>query len=212
MKILCYFIVLFFLWSSFFLVEGQAKPTSEEDQLIQVGQELLKMVLRYCWKTIFNFYKTLFQTWQGFWHLLSSRRTLILKGKFKEAKGIFLKFLMREKFRKHELCPLESPSWKWDWGMMKKRRENFFRSFGFPNIWGDRLLPLSIGTAPAQIESIRAAEITFQKVSQLSKNNELIRSSYFWLGLLSYRKNSLKQPLVIFRICVETQNLLHPAT
>jgi len=44
----------------FFLVEGQAKPTSEEDQLIQVGTGAFKDgFYDIAEKTIFNFYKTL---------------------------------------------------------------------------------------------------------------------------------------------------------
>jgi len=48
-------------------------------------------------------------------------------------------------------------------GMMKKRRENFFRSFGVSQYLRRSLTPTIYWTAPAQIESIRAARNNLPK-------------------------------------------------
>ena len=49
-----------------------------------------------------------------------------------------------------------------------------------------------------QINSLHA-ESSFKKVSLLSKNNELIRSSWFWLGILYYKQDNYEAAANYFK-------------
>jgi tetratricopeptide (TPR) repeat protein len=55
-----------------------------------------------------------------------------------------------------------------------------------------------------------SAESAFKKVSQYSKNDELIRSSLFWLGLLSFRQRQYETAAGYFQNLWENPKSLHP--
>jgi len=195
MKILCYFIVLFFLWSSFLLGEGQAKPTSEEDQLIQVGTGAFKDgfydIAEKQFSTFIKHYSKHDRVFD-IYYLLG--RTLILKGKFKEAKGIFSKILNEGKnFENMNYVLLGIAELEMRLGNDEEAARKLFSLIrGFPIFEEIAYSHYLLGLLQLKSNQSGAAEITFQKVSQLSKNNELIRSSYFWLGLLSYRQKQFE--------------------
>ena len=57
---------------------------------------------------------------------------------------------------------------------------------------------------------LTAAESTFKKVSQYSKNDELIRSSLFWLGLLSFRQKQYETAAGYFQTLWENPKSTSP--
>ena len=57
---------------------------------------------------------------------------------------------------------------------------------------------------------LAAAESTLKKVSQYSKNNELIRSSLFWLGILSFRQKRYETASGYFQTLWENPKSIPP--
>jgi TolA-binding protein len=194
-KILHSFIVLFFLWSSFFLLDGHAKTTSEEDQLIQVGTGAFKDgFYDIAEKQFSNFIKHYPKHDRVFdiYYLLG--RTFIFKGKLKEAKGIFSKILNEGKhFETMDYVLLGIAELEMRLGNDEEAARKLLSLIrGFPKFEEIGYSHYLLGLLQLKSNQYSAAEITFQKVSELSKNNELIRSSYFWLGLLSYRQKQFE--------------------
>jgi TolA-binding protein len=190
-----YFIFLFFLWSSFFLCEGHAKPTSEEDQLIQVGAGAFKDgFYDIAEKQFSNFIKHYpkHDRIYDIYYLLG--RTLTLKGKYKEAKGIFSKILIEGKsFENMDYVLLGIAELEMRLGNDEEAARKLLSLIrSFPKFEEIDYSHYLLGLLQLKSNQYGAPETTFQKVSQLSKNSELIRSSYFWLGLLSYRQKQFE--------------------
>jgi len=194
-KILHSSIVLFFLWSSFFLLDGHAKTTSEEDQLIQVGTGAFKDgfydIAEKQFSTFIKHYPKHDRVFD-IYYLLG--RTFILKGKLKEAKGIFSKILNEGKhFETMDYVLLGIAELEMRLGNDEEAARKLLSLIrGFPRFEEIDYSHYLLGLLQFKSNQYGAAEITFQKVSELSKNNELIRSSYFWLGLLSYRQKQFE--------------------
>jgi TolA-binding protein len=194
-KTFLFCVFLFFLGSSFSLVESNAKSVSEEDQLIQVGIGAFKDGFYDIAEKQFSSFIKLYSKHDriyDIYYLLG--RTLTLKRKFIEDRGIFYKILNEGKsFENMDSVLLGIAELEIRLGNDEeaaRRLLSLIRSF--PKFEETDYAHYLLGLLQLKSNQYGAAETSLQKVSQLSKNNELIRSSCFWLGLLSYRQKQFE--------------------
>lgn len=201
-KVLSYFIFIFLISQTLFGQNAYSRNLSEEEQLILVGagayndgfydiaeKEFEIFVKGYAnHKRIYDIY-----------YLLG--KTLLIKGKFKEAKTAFLKIINENKnfeymdYTQFWLAEIER---KLGNGEEAKKRLlwiiNRFPKFA----WIDDSYYL-LGSLELSSSKLAQAETYFKQVSLLSKKNELIQSSNFWLGVLSWKRDDFETAAAYFQ-------------
>jgi TolA-binding protein len=128
-------------------------------------------------------------------------KTLLLKGKLKEAKSVFLKIANENKNFEYldlTLFWLAEIEIKLGNGEeAKKLLSSVIRRF--PRFeWIDYSYYL-LGLLDIGSNRLTQAETSFKKISLLSKNSELIGSSSFWLGILSFKQKNYEAAANYFR-------------
>jgi len=128
-------------------------------------------------------------------------RTLLMKGKLREAKAVFLRIINEGKnfeYMDYSLFWIAEIETKLGNGEeSRKFLLTIIRKF--PKF---ELIDYSyylLGHLDFQSNKLKDAESSFKKISQLSKNNELIRSSFFWLGVLNFKKNDYESAILYFQ-------------
>jgi TolA-binding protein len=190
-KIIFYLAVAILIWRVFLPLESHSINISEEVQLIRVGTGAFKDGLYDIAEKQFSQFIKYYPKHDkvfDIYYLLG--RTLFIKGKFKEAKGVFSKILNEGKyFENLDYVLLGIAELEMRLGNYEEAAKHLLsiikNSPKFEEIDYSHYL---LGLLELRSNQFAAAETTLKKVSQLSKNNELIRSSYFWLGLLSFRQ------------------------
>jgi TolA-binding protein len=132
-------------------------------------------------------------------------KTLLLKGKFREAQTVFEKIVRDNK-------NFESMDYALFWlaeieirlGRVDEARKLLFSIIRrFPRFeWVDYSYYL-LGLLDLGFHRLDPAETSFKKVSLLSRDRELIRSSFFWLGVLSFRKKDFETASHYFQMVSE---------
>ena len=128
-------------------------------------------------------------------------KTLLIKGNLKEAKVMFSRVINESKNFEHIDYAL---FWAAEIEMKlgngeeaKKLLLTIIRRF--PKFdWIDYSHYL-LGHLDFQSNRLTHAESSFKRVSQSSKNDKLIRSSLFWLGVLCFRKSDYETATIYFR-------------
>ena len=128
-------------------------------------------------------------------------KTLLLKGKLKEAKSVFLKIASENKnfeYLDYTLFWLAEIETKLGNGEeAKKLLSSVIRRF--PRFeWIDYCYYL-LGLLDVGTNRFTQAETSFKKISLLSKNSELLGSSSFWLGILSFKQKDYEAAANYFR-------------
>ncbi len=128
-------------------------------------------------------------------------KTLLLKGKLKEAKSVFLKIASENKnfeYLDYTLFWLAEIETKLGNGEeAKKLLSSVIRRF--PRFeWIDYCYYL-LGLLDVGTNRFPQAETSFKKISLLSKNSELLGSSSFWLGILSFKQKDYEAAANYFR-------------
>ncbi len=128
-------------------------------------------------------------------------KTLLIKGKLKEAKAVFSRIINESK-------NYESMDYIFFWVAeieMKLGDGEESRKFllaiirKFPKFeWTDHSYYL-LGHLNFQSNKLSDAEYSFKKVSQSSKNNELVQSSLFWLGIVNFKKSDYEAARIYFQ-------------
>jgi len=128
-------------------------------------------------------------------------KTFLNKGKLKEARKVFLKII-------HESKNFEHMDYAFFWAAAIEMKlgnggeaQRLLLSMinKFPKFeWLDHSYFL-LGLLDFGSNRPIQAESSFEKVSLLSKSNQLIRSSWFWLGLLSYKKKNYEAAANYFK-------------
>jgi tetratricopeptide (TPR) repeat protein len=139
-------------------------------------------------------------------------RTLAIKGKLKEARTVFSKIINEAKGFENMDDTLQAlAELEMRLGNREEAAKLLLAIIGrypkFDQI--DRSYYL-LGLLELESNQLTAAESTLKKVSQYSKNNELTRSSLFWLGFVSFRQRQYETAAGYFQTLWETPQSLPP--
>jgi TolA-binding protein len=128
-------------------------------------------------------------------------KSLLMEGKLKEARTVFSKITNENKNFQHMDYAL---FWAAEVEMKLGNGEEAGKILlsiirKFPKFeWTDYCYYLS-GHLDLGSNRLAQSESSFKKASLLSKSNELTRSSFFWLGILAYKKNDYETAIDYFR-------------
>jgi TolA-binding protein len=190
-KIAFHFCFMFFICGIFTVQDVQSKNFSPEEQLVRVGIGAFNDGFYDIAENQFSLFIRDHSTHPKVYdicYLLG--KTLLLKGKLKEAKSIFLRIANENKnFESldHSLFWLAEIEIKLGNGEEARRvLSSVIRRF--PRFeWIDYSYYL-LGLLNLGSNRLTDAETSLKKVSLLTKNRELIGSSTFWLGILSFKQ------------------------
>src|SRR4030042_3175939 len=191
-KIFLYTFFIILVFSTFYISDIFSKNLSEEEQLILVGTGAFSDGFYDIAEKQFSlFIKDYSQHGKVYNICYLLGKTLLIKGKLKEAKAIFTKIVNENKYFENIDYTL---FWLSDIEMKLGNGEEDKKILlsiikNFPKFeWLDYSYYI-LGLLEFGSNKPSHAESFFKKASQLSKNNELIRSSFFWLGILSYKQH-----------------------
>ena len=201
------------IWGFFFVGESHSKSLNEDEQLIWVGTGAFRdgfydIAERQFTNFISNYPKhaRVFDIY----YLLG--RTLVIKGRLKEAKIVFSKIMNEGKnFENMDYTLLGMAELEMRLGNREEAAKLLLSIIkSFPKFDQIDYSYYLLGLLELGSNQLTAAESTFKKVSQYSKNNELIRSSLFWLGLLSFRQRQYEAAAGYFQTLWENPKSLPP--
>jgi len=208
----CLFVSLF-VWGFTLPSEGHSRSLNEDEQLIWVGTGAFKDgFYDIAEKQFANFLSNYPKHARVFdiYYLLG--RTFVIKGKLKEARTVFSKVINEAKnFENMDDALLGMAELEMRLGNREEATKLLVsvikRYPKFDQIDHSYYL---LGLLELGSNQLISAESAFKKVSQYSKNDELIRSSLFWLGLLSFRQRQYETAVGYFQNLWENPKSLHP--
>jgi len=201
------------VWGFFLIPESHSKTLNEDEQLIWVGTGAFKDgfydIAERQFTTFVSNYPKHARVFD-IYYLLG--RTLVIKGKLKEARTVFSKIINEAKsFENMDDTLLGMAELEMRLGNRDEAAKLLLsiikRYPKFDQIDHSYYL---LGLLELGSNQLTVAESTFKKVSQYSKNNELIRSSLFWLGLLSFRQRHYETAAGYFQTLWENPKSLPP--
>jgi TolA-binding protein len=205
-KITLYLFFIFLIGGIFFVRDLNSKNISQEDQLILVGTGAYKDgFYDIAENQFYQFIKDYPNHGKVYdiYYLLG--KTLLNRGKLREAKRVFLKIMNESKNFEHLDYTL---FWMTEIEMKLGNREEATRLLllmikKFPKFeWIDYSYYL-LGLLDFESYKLNLAESSLKKVSLLSKNDALIRSSWFWLGILYYKQDHYETSANYFKMLWE---------
>ena len=196
------FVFLFLVWGFLFSQESHSKIFTEDEQLIKVGSGAFQDgFYDIAEKQFSNFVRIYPKHDKVFdiYYLLG--RTLLIKGKLKEAKGFFSKIINEgKKFENMDYTLLGMAELEMRLGNHEEAAKLLLAIIKkFPQFDQIDYSCYLLGLLELGSNQLTTAESTLKKVSQYSKNNELIRSSYFWLGILSFKQKQYEKAAGYFQ-------------
>jgi TolA-binding protein len=212
-KIIFYLIYAFFIWGFFFIQESQSKYFSEDEQLIWVGTGAFKDGFYDIAEKQFSYFINNYPKHDkvlDIYYLLG--RTLFIKGKLKEAKAVFTKIIDEGKnFENMDYTLLRMAELEMRLGNREEAAKLLLSIIkNFPKFDQIDYSYYLSGLLELGSNQLAAAESTLKKVSQYSKNNELIHPSFFWLGILSFRQKRYETANGYFQTLWENQKSIPP--
>ncbi len=210
-RIALYFVIVIFSVVGFFTRDLYSKNISEEDQLIWVGigaynDGFYDIAEKQFYRFIRD-YPTHSKVYE-ICYLLG--KTLLNKGKEKEAEKIFLKIINEGK-------NFEYTDYTLFWtAEIKMKSSNGTEAYKillslinkFPKFeWIDHSYYL-LGLLDFKANKLLHAEASFKKVLLLSKRDELIQSASFWLGVLSYKQSNYEAAVGYFKKVSEERHFV----
>jgi len=200
--IIFYFVFIFMISGFFFIRDGYSKSVKEDEQLIQVGIGAFKDgfydIAEKQFTTFINIYPKHVKVFD-ICYLLG--RTLVSKGKLKEAKRVFSKIINEgSHFANLDDTFLGMAELEIRLGNQEEATKFLLALIKqFPKFEQIDYSYYLLGLLELGSNQWTAADSTFTKVSQYSKNNELIRSAHFWLGILSFRQKQYETAAAYFQ-------------
>ena len=175
----------------FFGQESQAKSFSEDEQLIRVGTGAFRDgFYDIAEKQFSNFIKIYprHDKVLDIYYLLG--RTFLVRGRLKEAKAAFSKIINGGKnFENMDSAFLAMAELDMRSGSEEEASKLLLALIKrFPKFEQIDYSYYLLGLLQLESSHFSDAELTLKRVSQYSKNDALIRSSYFWSGILSFRQ------------------------
>jgi len=128
-------------------------------------------------------------------------KSLIMKGKLKEAKTIFLKIINEGKnFEYIDYALFWLAEVEMRLGNVEDSRKHLLTIIRrFPKFERIDHSYYLLGLLDFGSNKLTHAESSFKKVALLSKNNVLVRSSFFWLGILSFKQKDYETAIGYFQ-------------
>jgi TolA-binding protein len=200
-------------WGFLFIPESHSKSLKEDEQLIRVGtgafqDGLYDIAERQFTNFISNYPKhaRVFDIY----YLLG--RTLVIKGKLREARTVFSKIINEAKsFENMDDALLGMAELEMRLGNRDEAAKLLLTVIKkYPNFDQIDHAYYLLGLLELGSNQLTAAGSTLKKVSQSSKNSELIRSSFFWLGLVSFRQRQYETAAGYFETLWEDPKSLPP--
>ena len=212
-KISLYFFFIILICGFFLCQEGHPKTFSDDEQLIWVGTGAFKDgFYDIAEKQFTNFIKMYpkHDKVYDIYYLLG--RTLLIKGKFKEAVTVFSKIIDECKnFENMDNVLFGMVEMKMRLGEREEALKILLSIIKkFPKYEQIDYCYFLLGLLEYGSNQLSTAETTFKKVSQYSKNNELIRSSFFWLGILSFKQKQYETAVGYFQDLWENPKSIPP--
>jgi len=201
------------LCAFFLLSQGHSKTLNEDEQMLWVGTGAFKDGFYDIAERQFSdFISTYPKHSRVFDVCYLLGRTLVIKGKLKEARTIFSRIINEAKgFENTDDTLLALAELEIRLGnreeAAKLLQSIIKRDTKFSQI--DRSYYL-LGLIQFESNQLTAAESTLKKVSQNSMNAELIRSSLFWLGLVSFRQRQYESAVGYFQTLWQNPKTLPP--
>ena len=193
----------FILICSFlFIQESHPKTFSDDEQLIRVGTGALRDGFYDISEKQFTIFIKMYPKHDkvyDIYYLLG--RTLSIQGKFKEAITVFSKIIDESKnFENMDDALFGLAEMKMRLGNREEAAKLLLSIIKkFPKFEQIDYCYFLLGLLEFGSNQFTAAELTFKKVSQYSKNNGLIRSSFFWLGILSFKQKEYETAMGYFQ-------------
>jgi len=212
-KVFFYLFLLMMIWNVFHIQEGYGKNLTEDEQLIKVGLGAFKDgfydIAEKQFSNFIRFYPKHDRVFD-IYYLLG--RTLLIKGKSKEAMSLFAKIIEEGKnFENMDYALLRMAEVKIKLGSRDEAAKYLLSIVkNFPKFEQIDYAYYLLGLLEFGSNQLAASESTFKKVSQYAKNNELIRSSFFWLGILSFKQRQYETAVGYFQNSWENHQSLPP--
>ena len=186
-----YFILILLISGFLFDRDALARTFTEDEQLIRVGAGAFRDgFYDIAEKQFSNFVKTYPKHDKVFdiYYLLG--RTFLIKGRLKEARDAFSKITHEGKtFENMDSALLAMAELEMTLGNQEEASKILLSLIKrFPRFDQIDYSYYLLGLLQLGSNQFADAESTLRKVSQSSKNDILIRSSYFWLGIISFRQ------------------------
>ena len=196
----------------FFASVSHSKSLNEDEQLIWVGTGAFRDGFYDIAEKQFAAFITNYPKHAkvfDIYYLLG--RTLVIRGKFKEAKTAFSKIINEGKnFENMDDALLGMAELE----MRLDNREEAMKLLlsiikKFPKFGQIDYCYYLLGLIELGSNQVTVAESTFKKISQSSQSNEqLLRSSLFWLGILSFRQRQYEAAAAYFQTLWENPRSL----
>ncbi|MGQ9509564.1 MAG: tetratricopeptide repeat protein, partial [Thermodesulfobacteriota bacterium] len=200
--------LFFIIISFFFLLKGIGFtiPMGEDEKLLLVGTGAFKDGFYDIAEKEFSQFIKEYPSHPNIYevyYLLG--KTQILKGKWQEARSVFLKILNEQKNFEHmnyNLFWLASTELKV--GSLQKAKRFLLDLLKlFPKFERIDLAYYLLGHIEFELGNLSSSENYFQKASFISKMSEILKSSFFWLGLCSFRKGRYEEASGYFNKIIE---------
>ena len=192
MKIIYFFLFSILIFGIIPISDIHSKNFSEEEQLILVGigafNDGFYDIAENQFSNFIRYYPNHGKIYD-ICYLFG--KTLLIKGKIKEAKTVFLKIINESKnfeYIDYTLFWVAEIDLKLGNGEEAKNLLLSIINKSPKFEWIDYSYYL-MGLLDFGSNKLTQAESSFKKVPLFSKKNELIQSSFFWLGVLSYKQN-----------------------
>ncbi len=190
-KIVSGFILTILIWGFFVIPGGYARNLREDEQLVRVGLGAFRDGFYDIAEKQFTNFVTIYPKHGkvfDIYYLLG--RTLFIKGKLKEAKKVFSKIVNDgQRFENMDDALLAMAELEIKLGNREEAKKYLLAIIQrFPKCDQIDYSYYLLGLLELASDQFTAAESTLKKVSQYSKNEELIRCSLFWLGIVSFKQ------------------------
>lgn len=201
-QIIIYFLSTLLVFGILSVRDIHSKNLSEEEQLIRVGTGAYNDgFYDIAEKEFSNFIRDFPNHGKVYDICYLLGKTLLIKGKLRGAKTVFLKIINEGRnfeYMDFTLFWLAEVEIKLGNGEESKRLlQTIVKKFPkFERIDYSYYL---LGLLDFGSNKLTYAESSFKKVTLLSKSNELIRSSFFWLGLLAFKQNDYQAAISYFQ-------------
>ena len=212
-KITFCLVLAVFLGGFFFIPDSHSRSLNEDEQFIWVGTGAFKDgfydIAEKQFKDFISNYPKNVRVFDVYYLL---GMTLVIKGKLREARTVFSKIINEGKnFENVEDALLGMAELEMRLGNGEEAAKLLLSIIKrFPKFDQIDYAYYLLGLLELGSNQLTAAESTFKKVSQGSKNNELIRSSLFWLGLLSFRQRQYETAAECFQALWENPKSIPP--
>jgi TolA-binding protein len=212
-KITFYILFIIFLGGFLYVQEGDSKSISEDEQLLWVGigafQDGFYDIAE---KQFSNFIKIYPKHDRVFDIHYLLGRILFIKGRLKEAKAVFSKIVNEGKyFEDMDYALLNMAEVEIKLGNREEASRILLSMIKrFPKFDQIDYTHYLLGLLEFGSNQLIAAESAFKKVPQNSKNNNLLLSSTFWLGVLSLKQKQYETAIGYFQSLWENQRSIPP--